>query len=244
MIRALVISLFITSALGCAVVPKSKVVTNKDDPLEKVNRVMWIVNYDYLDPYLLRPISLAYVEYIPRFIRSGISNFLGNLDQPSSAINTLIAGNNAKSLAHLSRFLVNSTFGLLGFIDVASEIGIVRHTNKAFSDVAGYYGVKDGLYTVLPIYGPWTIRELVNVTDVLYPPLSYLNIYLSFGKWILEAMESRASLISLELQLKDSPDPYALTREIYLQSRSFKAGIEVDRDLYENEEYFDEYFNE
>lgn len=95
-----------------------------NDPFEGFNRTMWTINYDYLDPYIVRPAAVAYVDYTPSPIRTGIANFLGNLDEPSSIVNNILMGNGAKAVDHFNRFWINSTFGLLGLIDIASAAGI------------------------------------------------------------------------------------------------------------------------
>jgi len=87
--------------------------SHPNDPFEGFNRAMWDINYEYLDPYLVRPVSLAYVGYTPVPVRSGISNFLANLDEPASMVNNLFMGNGEKALDHFNRFWINSTFGLL-----------------------------------------------------------------------------------------------------------------------------------
>ncbi|MGY3570307.1 MlaA family lipoprotein [Vibrio paucivorans] len=243
-LRPWILGLFVISLLGCASAPEEEPQSNINDPLEGFNRAMWTVNYDYLDPYLVRPVSLAYVNYVPSPVRSGIANFLGNLDEPSSMVNNLVMGNGDKALDHFNRFWLNSTLGLLGFIDIASEAGITDHNEKAFSDAVGHYGVGNGPYVMVPAYGPWTVREATDVVDGLYAPLSYLNFWAGLGKWALEGMETRASLVAQESQLENSPDPYALTREVYLQHQDFKAEIVTDDYDEDEEDFLDDYLDE
>lgn len=228
---------------GCSSVPDEQN-AGTNDPLEGFNRTMWTINYDYLDPYLVKPVSLAYVDYVPTPIRTGVANFLGNLDEPASMINNLLMGNGEKALDHFNRFWINSTFGLLGLIDIASEAGITDHGEKAFGDAVGHHGVGNGPYVMVPGYGPWTVRETADVVDGLYAPLSYLNFWAGLGKWALEGMETRAALVSQEALLDNSPDPYALTRDVYIQRQDYKAEIQVD-DYDEDEEAFlDDYLDE
>lgn len=231
---------------GCASQPEEDVYPAQQvyDPIEGFNRSMWTINYEYLDPYLVKPVSLAYVDYVPTPVRSGIGNFLGNLDQPSSIVNNLIMGNNDKALDHFNRFWLNTTVGVLGIMDIASKAGIPDHNEKAFSDAAGHYGVGNGPYVMIPGYGPWTVRESTDVVDGLYVPLSLLNFWAGLGKWALEGMETRAALVSQESILDNSPDPYALTRDAYLQRQDFKAEIEVDDYDADEEAYLDEYLEE
>lgn len=99
--------------VGCSSAPEEAVTSEGEtnqttsdvyDPLEGFNRTMWEINYEYLDPYLVRPVSIAYVEYTPVPIRSGIANFLSNLDEPSSMVNNLLMGNGSKAVDHFNRF--------------------------------------------------------------------------------------------------------------------------------------------
>lgn len=231
---------------GCASAPKEETAFDEPvyDPFESFNRSMWTLNYDYLDPYFVRPVSLAYVNYVPKPIRSGISNFLGNLDEPASMVNNLVMGNGGKALDHFNRFWINSTIGLAGLIDVASAAGITDHNEKAFGDAVGHYGVGNGPYVMVPGYGPWTVRETADWVDKTYVPLSLLNPWAGLGKWALEGMETRAALVNQEALLHNSPDPYAVARDAYIQRQDFKAEIEKDDYNPEEEEYLDEYLEE
>lgn len=244
-------SRFLSAAMSCLLVvgctsapeyaePNPKV----NDPIEGFNRTMWTFNYDYLDPYFVRPVSLGYVNYVPTPVRSSIANFLSNLDEPSSVINNLIMGNGSKAVDHFTRFFLNSTFGIFGLFDIASEAGITKYDDKAFSDAVGHYGVGNGPYVMVPGYGPWTVRESTDVVDGLYLPLSYLNIWAAAGKWALEGMETRAALVSQEAVLENSPDPYALARDVYLQRRDFTAEVQSDEYSEDEEQYLDEYLDE
>lgn len=227
---------------GCSSTPNPDPDIN--DPFEGFNRAMWDINYDYLDPYLVRPVSLGYVEYVPVPVRSGISNFLSNLDEPASMVNNLVMGNGGRAVDHFNRFWINSTFGLLGFIDIASRAGINNHGDRAFSDAIGHHGVGHGPYVMVPGYGPWTVRETADVVDGLYAPLSYLNFWAGLGKWALEGMETRAALASQEATLHNSPDPYSLTRDIYIQRQDYKAEVVTDEYDVEEEAYLDDYLDD
>ncbi|EHW0633817.1 VacJ family lipoprotein [Vibrio vulnificus] len=238
---------------GCSSVPDEQQGQNDEasaqhhyegDPFESFNRSMWTINYDYLDPYIVRPVSLAYVEYTPGPVRVGVANFLSNLDEPSSMVNNIIMGNGQRAVDHFNRFWINSTFGLLGLIDIASAAGITKHDEKAFSDAVGHYGVGNGPYLMIPGYGPYTVREVTDTVDGMYVPLVYLNFWAGLGKWALEGMEKRALLVNQEGQLEASPDPYALTREVYLQRQAFKAEIKKEEVDEEEEALLDEYLDE
>ncbi|CAH0540751.1 MlaA family lipoprotein [Vibrio marisflavi] len=253
--KAWLMLLFVFTLSGCASGPdeKSEDSTNQQaasgshvsDPLEGFNREMWDINYNYLDPYIVRPVSLAYVHHVPSPIRTGISNFLSNLDEPSSMINSLLMGNGKQALAHFNRFWINSTIGLLGLIDIAGEAGITNYGDRSFGDVVGHYGVGNGPYVMVPGYGPWTVRESADYADDLYAPLSLLNIWAAVGKWALQGMESRAALVSQEPMINNSPDPYALTRDMYIQHQNFKAEVTPPqtKDTSDDDALIDEYMD-
>ncbi|HCG8222090.1 TPA: VacJ family lipoprotein [Vibrio parahaemolyticus] len=240
--------------VGCSSAPEDAVTSEGEtnqttsdvyDPLEGFNRTMWEINYEYLDPYLVRPVSIAYVEYTPVPIRSGIANFLSNLDEPSSMVNNLLMGNGSKAVDHFNRFWINSTFGILGVFDIATAAGITKYDNKEFSSAVGHYGVGNGPYFMIPGYGPYTLREVTDTVDGMYLPLSYLNIWAGLGKWALEGLEKRALLVPQEAQLDSSPDPYVLTRDVYIQRQNFKAEIDTVEEVNPEEEaLLDEYLDE
>ena len=216
------------------------------DPFEGFNRAMWDLNYDYLDPYLARPVSLAYVDYTPSFMRTGIKNFLANLDEPASMVNSLLMLNGEEAVRHFNRFWINSTFGVFGLIDIASAADIRKPVDKQFGDTMGKYGVANGPYFMFPVYGPVTLREGAgDVVDGLYLPLSALNFWQSLGKWMFEGMEDRAALVKQEAILKDSPDAYIFTRDAYIQNKNFRAtGGNVELLEQDDEAYLDDFMDE
>ncbi|MDV5171088.1 MlaA family lipoprotein [Photobacterium rosenbergii] len=216
------------------------------DPFEGFNRAMWNLNYDYFDPYLARPVSLAYVDYTPSFIRTGIKNFLANLDEPASMVNSALMLNGEEAVRHFNRFWINSTFGVFGLIDIASAADIRKPVDKQFGDTMGKYGVANGPYFMFPVYGPLTLREGAgDIVDGLYLPLSALNFWQSFGKWIFEGMEDRAALVNQEAILRDSPDSYIFTRDAYIQNKNFRAtGGNIEVLEQEDEAYLDDFLDE
>ena len=219
--------------------------SHPDDPIEGFNRSMWDINYDYLDPYIVRPVSMAYVNYTPTFVRTGISNFFSNLDEPANFINDLLMGNGVEAVNHFNRFWMNTTFGIFGLFDFAGAIGVQKEDSRSFSDVVGHYGVGNGAYVMVPGYGPTTVRNTTDMVDSMYFPLSYLNFWGSVSKWVFQGMESRAAVVSQEPMLEASPDPYVFTRNVYLQHQDYKAQIEQEEELDEGaEDYLDDYLDE
>ncbi|WP_370659896.1 MlaA family lipoprotein [Paraglaciecola algarum] len=193
------------------------------DPFEPVNRALWDFNYDVLDEYILRPVTITYVDYMPQFARTGLLNAAENLEEPSYALNNLLQGKIDGTFISLARFLLNSTVGLLGTIDVASEIGL-QVEEEEFGEVLGKWGVSTGPYLMIPAMGPSDVRSSVgDVVDGAYSPLDSLNFYLTLLRSGIKAIESRASVIEQEQQLANSTDPYAFVKSAYFQNLEYKV---------------------
>jgi len=212
---------------GCASRPtaneQAQQYQDPKDPFESFNRTMWDFNYDILDEYILRPTTVAYVDYMPQIVRSGLLNIAENLEEPSNSLNNLLQGKLDGTFISLGRFLLNSTVGLLGLIDVASEIGL-ESKEEEFGEVLGKWGVGTGPYLMVPALGPTDVRSSVgDLVDVSYSPLNGLNLYLGFLRVGIKALEGRASLIQQEQQLNSSADPYAFVKSAYFQNLEFKV---------------------
>ncbi|WP_415860030.1 MlaA family lipoprotein [Photobacterium jeanii] len=216
------------------------------DPFEGINRSVWHLNYNILDPYVVRPVSLAYVDYVPVPVRSGLANFLANLEEPASMVNSLIMLNPENAAIHFNRFWFNTVFGLGGLIDIATAADIRSPGQREFGDSLGYHGVGNGPYFMVPMYGPITLREGAgDIVDGLYFPLNLLTFWQSAGKWALEGMEKRAALVPQEAILEDSPDPYLFTRDAYIQHKNFRASNGAPLDTQEQEpDFSDEFLDE
>ena len=149
----------------------------RSDPLEGFNRVMFDFNYNYMDPYLVRPVAVAWRDYVPQPARNGTSNFLSNLDEPASMVNSLLKGDPYRAAIHFNRFFLNTLLGMGGLIDVAGMANpkLAREEAQGFGSTLGHYGVGYGPYVVLPGYGSATVRdEGGDLVDDLYPcPLSF-----------------------------------------------------------------------
>lgn len=212
---------------GCAthkgVDEQAQAYTDPKDPFESVNREMWDFNYDVLDAYILRPTAVVYAEYMPQFARTGLLNMALNLEEPSNSVNNLLQGKVSGTFISLGRFLLNSTVGLLGTIDVASEIGLVRQ-DEEFGEVLGAWGVETGPYLMIPALGPSDPRSGVgDYVDSAYGPLDSLNFYFSALRFGIKALEARASLIQQEQQLEGSADRYNFVKNAYFQNLEYKV---------------------
>ncbi|AOV96361.1 ABC transporter permease [Edwardsiella hoshinae] len=212
---------------GCATSASQPDSQGRSDPLEGFNRAMFSVNYDYLDPYVVRPIAVVWRDYLPRPARNGLMNFFVNLSEPASMVNCFAEGRIYDGFRHFNRFFLNTTLGLGGLIDVAAMANpakLGKQDPQRFGSTLGYYHVPYGPYLVLPGYGSFTLRqEGGDSVDYLYPPLGWLTFWMSAGKWALEGIETRAQLLDSDGLLRNSPDPYITVREAYFQYNDFLA---------------------
>ena len=214
------------------------------DPFEEFNRTMWDFNYLFLDKYIARPVAHGYKQYVPNPVRTGVINFVYNLEEPSSLVNNTLQGKWLWAANAGGRFTVNTTIGLLGVIDVAEMMGMPRKQDS-FNEVLGYYGVPNGPYFMAPFYGPFVTREIASDwVDGLYFPLSELTFWQSVLKWGLKGLHSRAEAIDQERLLDNALDPYAFAKDAYLQHIDYKV---YDGDVPSNQaddELLDEFLDE
>jgi phospholipid-binding lipoprotein MlaA len=193
---------------------------NPRDPLEPINRGVYKFN-DGVDGLLIKPAAEFYRFAVPEFMRTGVSNFFSNINDVIVALNSLLQGKLTQAGSDVARLIVNSTAGLLGLFDVATEIGLEKH-NEDFGQTLGYWGIGDGPYLVLPLLGPSSARDAVGwVGDVYTWPISYLeprrdrNILIAVRFVTLRADLLEASRILETAAL----DPYEFVRDAYLQRR-------------------------
>jgi phospholipid-binding lipoprotein MlaA len=203
------------------------------DPYEGFNRKMW--GFDRgLDKAVLKPVATGYIAVVPHPVRHGLSNMLDNVTEPFSFINGMLQGKPKRALNSLGRFVINSTVGLAGFMDVAGRNGYPK-TPEDLGQTFAVWGAKKSTYLVLPFYGPTTIRDGIGtVASQWVDPYRIvirkeLNFWPSAGLTALEFVDARANLIDsgADSLLDSSADSYAVARSAYLQHR--EAEIE-DRD--------------
>ncbi|MDB2386257.1 VacJ family lipoprotein [Shewanella sp.] len=226
---------------------KEVTVTYNDprDPIEGFNRAMWELNYQYIDRYLFRPVAHGYSDYVPYPVKSGINNFVLNLEEPSSLVNNVLQGKWMWAANAGGRFTVNSTFGLLGTIDVAEMMGMTRKQDS-FSEVLGYYGVPNGPYFMAPFIGPYVTREITtDWIDDLYFPASELTFWQTALIWGLKSIHNRAAVIDQERLVDNALDPYSFVKDAYLQHVDYKVyDGDVPQHDDDNDELLDEYMQE
>lgn len=207
------------------------------DPLEPVNRVMWDFNWEVLDAYVLRPITVGYVTVMPQFARTGLLNAAENLQEPANFMNNMFQGKVDDGMDSLARFVLNSTVGLFGTIDVASHIGIVEKEEE-FGETMGVWGVNTGPYLMLPALGPNDPRSFTgSVVDSMVYPMAIIDGQFAIARYLVSLLEGRASLIDQEQQLEQSVDDYAFVKNAYFENLAFKVtdGKSGDKALEEDQ---------
>ena len=231
---------------GCATVEGPG---DPNDPFESYNRAMYKFN-DGLDRYVLKPAAQGYDAITPAPVQKGISNFFSNLDDVLVIVNDLLQLKLTQAASDTGRLIVNSTLGLFGLIDWASDMGLEKH-NEDFGQTLGYWGVPSGPYFVLPFLGPSTIRDTggkyvdTDYFDPVYrelheefPPPEREDKQAMWGMAILNAVDTRAKLLKAESIMDEAAlDPYVFIREAYLQRRK---NLVYDGNPPEEEPVFDE----
>lgn len=205
---------------GCA----TRGTANPDDPLEGYNRAMFNFN-EAVDKAVIKPVAEGYDYITPMPVKTGVGNFFGNLGEIWISVNNLLQGKVREGFSDLGRFLVNTTLGIAGLFDVATEMGLEKH-EEDFGQTLGWWGVPDGPYFIVPILGPKTLRDALALpVDFRGNPVTYLkddeSRYLLLG---LELIHSRYTLLGTEKTLEEGTlDKYAYARDYYLQQRRYKV---------------------
>lgn len=203
-------------ASGCATAPNA----NPVDPFEPYNRSMTDFN-TAVDDAVLKPVAKTYRAVLPQPVRTGVGNFFGNLNDAWSFVNNVLQAKPEGALHSFWRVVVNSSVGLGGVLDPASEMSLERH-HEDFGQTLGRWGVPPGPYFVLPVLGPSTVRDTVAMpVNVLGQPIGHLqNIPLRNSLWVTEIIDRRARVLdAAELLESAALDPYSFTRDAYLQKR-------------------------
>jgi len=195
--------------------------TGNNDPLEGMNRGIYKFN-DVTDKAVIKPVAGAYKAVLPSPVRSGVNNFFGNLGTFVSIINDLLQFKFDKALTGAGRFVINSTFGIAGLVDVASMDGIEKR-NEDFGQTLGHWGVGSGPYIVLPFLGPSSVRDTTGlvVDTIAFDPLAYVDDPATRNSArALKILDKRAQLLpGSDLLDEAALDPYAFMRDAYFQRR-------------------------
>lgn len=209
------------------------------DPYEGFNRAMFSFN-DQVDIYIAKPLAQAYDFILPDFVNEGITNFFNNLDDVETLANSILQAKFHNAMVSLNRIIWNTTFGLAGFIDVATYMDL-RADEEDFGQTLAVWGYESSSYIVWPFFGPSTIRDSFGrVGDSYTDPVRYVEGLSTLDRLAiqgLKALDLRADLLSVESLITGS-DRYTFIRNAFLQNREFliRDGEVVDdfaaEDLY------------
>jgi phospholipid-binding lipoprotein MlaA len=193
---------------------------NPKDPIEGFNRAMFAFN-EGLDTGIIKPVAQGYDAALPTPVKTGVTNFFGNIDDVFIAINNLLQGKVPEAASDAGRFLVNSTIGILGVIDWASDMGMEKHAED-FGQTFGRWGVGNGAYVVVPFFGPRTVRDTVGlVLDVKADPVAhYKHVAARNTLLAVRVVSDRATLLPADKVIEEAAlDKYSYIRDGYLQRR-------------------------
>ena len=207
------------------------------DPFENINRATFKFN-EKLDSSFLKPIAQTYSKFPPR-VKNGVTNFFNNLEEVDTFINQLLQGKPKESINDFSRFIINTTIGLGGFIDVASKLGLERH-EEDFGQTLAVWGVGQGPYIMLPFLGPSTLRDTLSkpVSSFLSVTFHMTESDVNIALKSIDALETRERLLDVESLL--SGDKYAFVKDAYIQSMIYeiKDGIDVEDEFIDDMDDF------
>jgi phospholipid-binding lipoprotein MlaA len=217
---------------GCASTPKGNLGSTdlaraEADPWEKSNRRMYKFNKG-LDRWVVKPVTTGYRAVTPKPVRTAVTNAYGNYGEPANFLNSVLQGKFAQAFRTLDRFILNSTLGIAGIMDVATNLGRPREAED-FGQTLARWGVKSGPYMVLPLFGPSTLRDgIMTPFDFFIDPADFGRNALLHPGWDVRIAMAGGRIINFRNQLietgadkllADSLDEYALARSAWLQRR-------------------------
>ncbi|KAA6186012.1 VacJ family lipoprotein [Thiohalocapsa marina] len=205
---------------GCSTVPKEY--RDPRDPWQAYNRAMFKFNTDF-DNAFIKPAAKGYRAITPEPVDRSITNFFSNLSDLTSAVNNVLQFKLSRAGSDLGRFAVNTTAGVLGLFDVASNLGLSSY-KEDFGQTLGYWGFGSGPFFVIPVLGPSSVRDTFGLAgDVALDPLFSISedkVY--WGLVSLRLVDHRADLLDAEEILDEAAlDRYAFVRDAFLQRREY-----------------------
>lgn len=207
--------------LGAAALTSGCATVERPDPFEPYNRQVFRFN-EAADVHVIRPAAEVYRDVMPRVVRDGFSNFFSNVKDAWSAANLFMQGRFADGFSDVMRFGTNTVFGLVGVLDVASELGFERH-GADFGLTLGRWGFSEGAYIVWPIFGPSTVRDSIGLpVDITAVPQSLFvdSVPTQYVLTATQLVNTRANLLRATGVIDDiALDKYTFVRDAYLQRR-------------------------
>ena len=205
-----------------------------NDPFEDLNRDIFIFN-EKLDEKLLKPAALTYRKVTPQFARTGVTNFFNNLEEIDTTINQVLQGEIKYAFNDAGRFVINSTIGLFGLIDVASKMGLEKH-EEDFGQTLGVWGFNSGPYIMIPFLGPSNPRDLLSrpISSFLSGTFAMEDNDVKITLVGIDALETRERLLDAETLIIG--DKYIFVKDAYIQSREY----EINNGSTEDDEFLDD----
>lgn len=194
---------------------------NPIDPYEAFNRPMFVVN-EAIDKYAAKPVAQVYDNAVPLPVKASVGNFFGNAGDLWVGVNSALQGKFGDAGIDLGRLLINSTVGIFGMFDVASELGLERH-DEDFGQTLAVWGVGGGGYLFWPVIGPRNVRDTVGFAVGTYAdPVVYVRpVSVRNSMAALRFVDVRASLLPSDKVVEEAAlDKYAYIRDAYLQRRN------------------------
>jgi phospholipid-binding lipoprotein MlaA len=195
------------------------------DPIAPFNRGMFYFN-DKFYFWVLKPVARGYRYIVPTPVRTGVKNFFFNLITPVRMVNCILQGKFYSAGTEFTRFVINSTVGLLGFVDPAQNYPMLKAKEEDLGQTFGNYGIGNGFYIVWPFLGPSTLRDTVGMAgDLFLNPVNYVRpVEASLGISAYEKVNTTSFYIGDYEAIKDaSLDPYSAIRDAYIQNRRKKT---------------------
>ena len=193
---------------------------NPKDPIEGFNRAMFAFN-EGLDTAIIKPVATGYDSVLPSPIRTGVTNFFSNIEDLFIGVNNLLQGKVPQAFSDLGRVVINTTVGLLGVIDFATDAGLEKH-DEDFGQTFGRWGVGNGAYVVVPLFGPRTARDTVGLIldSAVDPVREHKPRGTRNAALVLRVVNNRANLLPADKVVEEAAlDKYSYVRDAYLQRR-------------------------
>ena len=239
--RTLILCIGISIFLGaCASAPQRSGPVH--DPFENINRKIFSFNQG-LDSYILRPVASGYKKITPDPVEKGVSNFFANLDDVTSLVNNLLQGRPRRALSDTGRFVINSTVGVLGIFDIATDAGLPKY-NETFGQTFGIWGFAEGPFVMLPFFGPANVRATAGrFTQAVTTNLTRLidDDATRWGVNILGIISIRADLLSATRVFDQAAlDPYLFLRDAWVRQNRIATFGELPNDDTRSTDDFDD----
>jgi len=241
--RILCLKLVLLAVVGLAPAAVNADSARESDPLERINRPIFTFN-DALDRWFLAPVARGWNRVVPEPAQDAITRFFHNIDTPTVVVNNVLQGKPRQAAIDLTRFAFNTTFGVLGFFDPSAAWGLPR-SEEDFGQTLGVWGVPPGPYLMLPVFGPYTVRDGAGIgvdwVTAVYPYFAATQH--TIGASVVDTVNWRSqSLDSIDQLRESSVDFYAAVRNGFLQRRQAQVDDRRDVDAGEEEDlyFFDE----